>query len=111
MSEFHNSVWSDLTGVSFSQGFLDAGGIRTRFIASGSPDKPLLLLLHGTGGHAEAYSRNLGAHGEHFHTVAIGQEGGWILAREDGGFVDFDDHRAAGQVQTGEELRDGERGG
>lgn len=78
MSEFHNSVWSDLTGVSFSQAFLDAGGIRTRFIASGSPDKPLLLLLHGTGGHAEAYSRNLGAHGEHFHTVAIDLIGhGW----------------------------------
>jgi 2-hydroxy-6-oxonona-2,4-dienedioate hydrolase len=78
MSEFYKSVWSDLTQVSFTQGFLDADGIKTRFISSGNPDKPLLLLLHGTGGHAEAYSRNLAAHGEHFWTVAIDLVGhGW----------------------------------
>lgn len=78
MSKQHFSVWSDLTGASFSQGFLDAGGIRTRYLSSGSPDKPLLILIHGTGGHAEAYSRNLAAHGEHFWTVAIDLIGhGW----------------------------------
>jgi 2-hydroxy-6-oxonona-2,4-dienedioate hydrolase len=73
-----SSVWSDLKGVTFQQGFFDAGGIRTRYIASGTPDKPLLLLLHGVGGHAEAYSRNFGSHGEHFWTVAIDMLGhGW----------------------------------
>jgi 2-hydroxy-6-oxonona-2,4-dienedioate hydrolase len=78
MSEFHKSVWSDLTQVAFTQGYIDADGIRTRFLSSGSSDKPLLLLLHGTGGHAEAYSRNLAAHGEHFWTVAIDLIGhGW----------------------------------
>ena len=78
MSKFYQSIWSDLTAVSFSQGFLDADGIKTRFLSSGSPEKPLLLLLHGTGGHAEAYSRNLAAHGEHFWTVAIDLIGhGW----------------------------------
>lgn len=78
MSEFYKSVWSDLTKVAFTQGYIDAGGISTRFISSGSSDKPLLLLLHGTGGHAEAYSRNLAAHGEHFWTVAIDLIGhGW----------------------------------
>jgi 2-hydroxy-6-oxonona-2,4-dienedioate hydrolase len=73
-----STVWSDLTGVTFQQGYLDAGGIRTRYISSGTPDKPLLLLLHGVGGHAEAYSRNFGPHGEHFWTVAIDMLGhGW----------------------------------
>ncbi len=73
-----SSVWSDLTGVSFSQGFLDVDGIRTRYMMSGTPDKPLLLCLHGVGGHAEAYSRNLGPHGEHFWVVAIDMLGhGW----------------------------------
>lgn len=73
-----SSVWADLRGVSFSQGFLDAGGIKTRYMASGSPDKPLLLCLHGVGGHAEAYSRNFGPHGEHFWVVAIDMLGhGW----------------------------------
>lgn len=72
------SVWSDLTGVSFSQGFLTADGVRTRYLMSGSPDKPLLLLLHGVGGHAEAYSRNLGPHAEHFWVVAMDMLGhGW----------------------------------
>jgi 2-hydroxy-6-oxonona-2,4-dienedioate hydrolase len=73
-----SSVWADLRGVSFSQGFLDAGGIRTRFIQSGDPSKPLVLALHGVGGHAEAYSRNFGPHGEHFWFVAIDMLGhGW----------------------------------
>jgi 2-hydroxy-6-oxonona-2,4-dienedioate hydrolase len=73
-----SSVWSDLTGVTFQQGFINAGGIKTRYMSSGSPDKPLLLLLHGVGGHAEAYSRNFGPHGEHFWTVAIDMLGhGW----------------------------------
>ena len=74
---FH-SVWSDLAGVAFSQGYLDADGIRTRFIASGDPSKPLVLALHGVGGYAEAYSRNFGPHGDHFWFVAIDMLGhGW----------------------------------
>ena len=78
MQTTHSSVWSDLTRVAFTQGYLDAGGIRTRYLSAGSSDKPLLLLLHGTGGHAEAYSRNLAAHAEHFWTVAIDFVGhGW----------------------------------
>lgn len=65
------SIWIDLIGKEFTQGFLDAGGIRTRYWSAGSRDKPLLLLLHGTGGHVEAFSRNLAPHAEHFWTVAI----------------------------------------
>ena len=86
MALVHNSIWSDLTQVSFTQGYLDAGGIRTRFLSSGSPDKPLLLLLHGTGGHAEAYTRNLAAHGEHFYTVAIDMIGHGWSDKPDGGY-------------------------
>lgn len=72
------SVWSDLRGVTFSQGYIDADGIRTRYIQSGDPSKPLVLALHGVGGHAEAYSRNFGPHGEHFWFVAIDMLGhGW----------------------------------
>lgn len=74
----HSSIWTDLTGVPFTQGYLDAGGIRTRFLSAGSSDKPLLLLLHGTGGHAEAYCRNLAAHAADFWTVAFDLVGhGW----------------------------------
>lgn len=69
-SEF-TSVWSDLNQVEFSQGFLDAGPFRTRYLHAGDDTKPLLLLMHGITGHAEAYVRNLQSHGEHFNTYAI----------------------------------------
>ena len=72
------SVWADLRGVSFSQGWLDAGAVRTRYLMAGDPSLPLLLLLHGVGGHAEAYARNMGPHAKHFWTVAIDMIGhGW----------------------------------
>lgn len=74
----HASIWTDLARAPFTQGYLDAGGIRTRYLAAGDEDKPLLILIHGTGGHAEAYSRNLAAHAEHFRTYAIDLVGhGW----------------------------------
>ncbi|GJO03855.1 2-hydroxy-6-ketonona-2,4-dienedioic acid hydrolase [Mycobacterium marinum] len=71
MTDFE-SVWSDLQGVTFEQGYLTiAQGVRTRYLRAGEPDRPLLMLLHGSGGHAEAYVRNLAAHAEHFWTWAI----------------------------------------
>jgi 2-hydroxy-6-oxonona-2,4-dienedioate hydrolase len=65
------SFWQDFRAGSFTQGYLDAAGIRTRYLHAGDGRKPPLILLHGTGGHAECYSRNLLAHGEHFDTWAI----------------------------------------
>lgn len=65
------SVWSDLQGVAFEQGYLDASGVRTRYLRAGDPAKPVLVLLHGSGGHAEAYVRNLAAHAEHFWTWSV----------------------------------------
>ncbi|CAN5587089.1 alpha/beta fold hydrolase [soil metagenome] len=70
VAEFE-SIWSDLQGVSFSQGYLNAGGVRTRYLHAGDRDKPTLVLLHGSGGHAEAYIRNLESHAEHFSTWSI----------------------------------------
>lgn len=74
----YSSIWSDLQGVSFCQGWLDVPGMRTRYLRAGDPSKSPLILLHGTGGHAEAYVRNLGAHADHFDTWAIDMIGhGW----------------------------------
>ncbi|MEU3945623.1 alpha/beta hydrolase [Streptomyces sp. NPDC029526] len=67
----YTSVWSDLAQVEFRQGFLRTPSYRTRYLQAGSPDKPLLLMLHGITGHAEAYVRNLAAHAEHFNCYAI----------------------------------------
>jgi 2-hydroxy-6-oxonona-2,4-dienedioate hydrolase len=65
------SIWSDLQGVSFEQGYLDVAGRRTRYVHAGSTTKPALVFLHGSAGHLEAYVRNLDAHAEHFSTWAI----------------------------------------
>jgi 2-hydroxy-6-oxonona-2,4-dienedioate hydrolase len=45
------------------------GKYRTRIIEAGSG--PALLLLHGTGGHAENYARNIAALARDFHVVAM----------------------------------------
>lgn len=65
------SVWSDLNQVEFSQGFLTTPSYRTRYLHAGDDSKPLLLMLHGISGHAEAYVRNLASHAEHFNVYAI----------------------------------------
>ena len=71
-TDTYTSTWMDLAETTFSQGFLDAGGYRTRYLRAGDPDNPRkLLLLHGITGHAEAYARNLGSHGEHFDVIAM----------------------------------------
>lgn len=65
------SIWSDLQAVPFEQGYLDAGGVRTRYLHAGSFEQPTLIFLHGSAGHAEAYVRNLAAHAAYFSTWAI----------------------------------------
>ena len=65
------SVWSDLREVEFSQGFIQAGPYRTRYLHAGDTSKPTLVMLHGITGHAEAYVRNLRSHAEHFSCWAI----------------------------------------
>ncbi len=67
----NSSFWIDRRAGAFAQGYLTAGGYRTRYLHAGQHGQPPLILLHGTGGHAECYSRNLLAHGEHFDTYAI----------------------------------------
>jgi 2-hydroxy-6-oxonona-2,4-dienedioate hydrolase len=67
----YTSVWSDLAQVEMSQGFVEAAGHRTRYLHAGDASKPALLMLHGVTGHAEAYSRNLRTHSEHFSCWAI----------------------------------------
>ena len=68
----YSSVWTDLENVSFCQQWIDVNGVRTRFLASGmETDHPSLIFVHGFGGCAEAYCRNLGPHSHHFRTFAV----------------------------------------
>jgi len=54
------TIWTDLTGTPFVLTRVDAGGVSTRALQAG--DGEAVVFLHGTSGHLEAFSRNIGAH-------------------------------------------------
>ena len=56
------TAWLDLTLVPYSVTWIDAGGVKTRSLQAG--DGPDVVFLHGTSGHLEAFTRNIGAHVE-----------------------------------------------
>jgi pimeloyl-ACP methyl ester carboxylesterase len=61
-----NSIWVDLLGAEVRY---RGNAYRTRTIESGSGD--LLIMIHGVGGHAEAYSRNIVRLGRNLHAMSI----------------------------------------
>lgn len=61
------SVWADLWDLDLRLRHVDAGGIRTRVLEAGQGAP--LVLVHGTGGHLEAYVRNVRALAERFHVI------------------------------------------
>ncbi|HZT07988.1 MAG TPA: alpha/beta hydrolase [Chloroflexota bacterium] len=65
------SIWVHLLGATVN--YCDAKGMRTRYIEAGSGEP--LIMLHGSGGHAEAFHRNVVPLGEHFHAYAIDMAG------------------------------------
>jgi 2-hydroxy-6-oxonona-2,4-dienedioate hydrolase len=80
--------------VTFAQKWVQAGGIRTRCLEAGDRDKPALVFIHGTGGHAEAYTRNLGPHSEHFHVYSVDMVGHGFTDKPDQpyNFIDMVHH-------------------
>ena len=43
----HRSIWADLQGVPFEQGYLNAGGIKTRYLRAGTRGAPALTITVG----------------------------------------------------------------
>ena len=66
-----SSFWVDLMGASVN--YCDAKGMKTRYLEAGAGEP--LILMHGSGGHAEAFAKNVVPLGEHFHTYAIDMAG------------------------------------
>jgi pimeloyl-ACP methyl ester carboxylesterase len=63
-----NSIWLDLLGAEVRY---RGRKFQTRTIETGSHNRNKLILIHGVGGHAEAYSRNMQRLGENHHAIAI----------------------------------------
>jgi pimeloyl-ACP methyl ester carboxylesterase len=51
--------------------FIDVDGIRTRCLIAGKPDSYPLLLLHGYGGTADVWMRNIDVWSDEFYVVAV----------------------------------------
>lgn len=65
-------LWPEIANGSLRLGFVDAGGIRTRYVEAGDTDADdAVIFVHGTGGHLEAFARNLLPHAEHHRTIAL----------------------------------------
>lgn len=61
MSERHpsyRSVWTYLNRLPHRLAWVEAGGVRTRYLEAGPPDAPVAILLHGTAGSLENFCAN-----------------------------------------------------
>jgi 2-hydroxy-6-oxonona-2,4-dienedioate hydrolase len=67
------SVWNWLTGLDLSVRYVDVGPWRTRVLEAGAGEP--LVLMHGTGGHLEAYSRNIARLAESYRVIAFDSPG------------------------------------
>ena len=81
-SEQAPSVWIGLGAVEHKVSYVRVGPWRTRVLEAGAGEP--LVLLSGTGGHLEAYARNLAALAERFHVIAYDYPGhGYTTLAED----------------------------
>ena len=72
----HIGIWGELADVEHELRFIDVAGVRTRILRAGSG--PDLILLHGTGGHLEAYARDIAGLAADFRVTAYDMVGhGW----------------------------------
>ena len=69
------TIWTEFLGLPIRQQFYDVNGVRTRVIEGGWENKKTLIMLHGTGGHAEAFARNFRAHVPNFRVIAMDMVG------------------------------------
>ena len=83
MQQPYRSVWTELLGTPFRQAWIDAGGLKTRFIQAGDPANPPLVLMHGTAGSLENFAANIAAHARHFNCIAFDMIGSGMTDKPD----------------------------
>ncbi|MCC5577479.1 alpha/beta fold hydrolase [Microtetraspora sp. AC03309] len=86
------TLWTDLAPTEFRVHTVQAGEWSTRVLEAGT-GRPLVL-MHGTGGHLEAYARNVPALAEHFRVIAYDfpGHGRTTLATRDLEIADYTTH-------------------
>jgi len=86
------TIWTGLADLDYTVRHVEVSGSSTRVLEHGAGDP--LILLHGTGGHLEAFSRNLRALGERYRVVLYDFPGhGWsALTTRDLEIEDYLEH-------------------
>jgi pimeloyl-ACP methyl ester carboxylesterase len=79
----YRSIWTHLFDTPHKLGFVDANGIRTRYLEAGEPGAPVVLMLHGTSGSIENFSANIRAYAENFHVYVIDMVGSGLTDKPD----------------------------
>lgn len=70
------TLWTELAGVDYSVRHVTVGPWSTRVLEAGTGAP--FILMHGTGGHLEAFSRNIRRLGAHYRIIAYDYPGhGW----------------------------------
>ncbi len=78
------SIWPAMAREAFRIGYIDAGGVETRFVETGDTDSDeAVVFVHGTGGHLESFTRNYHAHGAHFRTLGLDMIGHGFSGKPD----------------------------
>lgn len=75
------SIWLDFLGAEIRYVDLPTYG-RTRIAEAGHGKREALILMHGIGGHLEAYAKNVVALGEHYHVIAFDYVGHGLSAKK-----------------------------
>lgn len=71
MTRTYRSVWTYLNTVPHALSWVDAGGVRTRYLETGNPEGPVVLLLHGTAGSLENFCANYGPLAQTHRVIGI----------------------------------------
>ncbi|MCK9917355.1 alpha/beta hydrolase [Microbacteriaceae bacterium K1510] len=82
-AEATRSIWKHLMRTEFRQAWIDAGGIRTRYVQAGDPDAPALVMLPGTASSWETFCANLEAHARYFNCIALDMIGSGFSDKPD----------------------------
>lgn len=79
----YRSVWQHLMDVPHRIGFVDANGVRTRYLEAGPVGAPVVVMLHGATGSLEYFCANIGAFSTRYRVIALDMLGSGATGRPD----------------------------